>query len=96
MANSSDVLPGTEKGKKATSSSPLNNIHQLQFLVAVVCVATLIYVARVMLGPSHSIPPPETESLAPALQLSVSGEDLATQVSFLYGLVQAVLTLSCR
>ena len=84
------MVTGAESGKpQATRSSamPLKNMHQLCFVAAVVCVAVLVYIASVVLGPS--VPADETDSLdhggPPALQLSISGESLASQVRLSYG-----------
>lgn len=79
--------PGGSGEARATrrNTVPLNNMHQLFFIACVVCVAFLVYIASAVLGPSVPLPR-KPDSLAargpPALQLSVSGETIATQVSF--------------
>jgi hypothetical protein len=87
MVRAGDVMPAKGKGKAGHSTSTFN-MYQLQFLIAVGCVAYVVYVGSGMLKPSqsftslHTPAVQQTESRVPALQLSVSGDILASQVSF--------------
>lgn len=83
-----------QAGKK--SSNPFN-IHQLLFLVAVACVACVVYVASSMGFAPPTMPFTSRDSPSRTLQLSVSGGALAAQVSYLCYLAQLPQScLTCR